>query len=76
MGKMTDDRDYYLNRANAEDEAARASISLAARWRHEELASLYRTRVLVLSRGVIEEDADGVAEPFILVGSSPQTEAA
>ena len=71
-----EDRNYYLKRAEEEDAAARASVSLAARWRHEELASLYRTRILVLSRGVIEEDADGIAEPFILVASSPQTEAA
>lgn len=70
-----EDRDYYLKRANAEDEAARASVSLAARWRHEELASLYRTRILVLNRGVIEEEADGAVEPFVLVQSS-QTEAA
>ena len=38
------DRDYYLTRANQEDEAARSAASLAARWRHEELAFLYRSQ--------------------------------
>jgi hypothetical protein len=71
-----DDRDYYLRRASQEDEAARAAVSLSARWRHEELASLYRTRVLVLDRAVIEDEAGGIVQPFILVESPPQTEAA
>jgi hypothetical protein len=39
-----DDREYYLRRATEEDRAAEAAISLAARWRHEELAFLYRSR--------------------------------
>jgi hypothetical protein len=76
-GNMTaDDRDYFLRRASEEDVAALAAASLAARWRHEELASLYRTRVLVFDRTIIEEEAAGIVEPFILVPASPQTAAA
>jgi hypothetical protein len=71
-----DDRDYFLRRASEEDEAARASASLAARWRHEELASLYRVRVLTFDRKIIESEASGIVEPFILVPASPQTAAA
>lgn len=71
-----DDRDYFLRRASEEDEAARASASLAARWRHEELASLYRIRVLTFDRTIIEGEASGATVPFILVPASPQTEAA
>lgn len=71
-----DDRDYFLKRASEEDEAARASVSLAARWRHEELANLYRMRVLAFDRTVIEEEAAESVQPFILVPAPPQTEAA
>jgi hypothetical protein len=39
-----EDRDYYLDRAAQEDKAAVAAASLKARWLHEELAMLYRTR--------------------------------
>lgn len=38
-----DDRDYFLRRAIEEERAAEAAASLSARWRHEELAFLYRT---------------------------------
>jgi hypothetical protein len=71
-----DDRDYYLRRAAQEDEAALAATSLAARWRHEELASLYRMRILAFDRSIVEEEAEGVVEPFILMPGSPETEAA
>lgn len=71
-----DDREYFLRRASEEEEAARASVSLTARWRHEELASLYRMRVLAFDQSAIENDSPGVAEPFILVPGSPETEAA
>ena len=71
-----DDREYFLRRASEEDEAARASLSLTARWRHEELASLYRLRVLAFDRSANEEDPSEVAQPFILVPGSPETEAA
>jgi hypothetical protein len=71
-----DDRDYFLRRASEEDEAARASGSPTARWRHEELASLYRARVLTIDRTIIENEASGVVDPFILVPASPQTAAA
>lgn len=37
-----DDRDYFLRRAAEEERAAEAATSLSARWRHEELALLYR----------------------------------
>ena len=66
-----DDRDYFLKRASEEDEAARASASLAARWRH-----LYRMRVLAFDRTVIEEEAADSGQLFILVPTPPQTEAA
>jgi hypothetical protein len=70
-----EDRNYYLKRAADEDEAARAAFSLAARWRHEELASLYRTRVLNLDGSIIEDEG-GIVEPFILVTPPTHTEAA
>jgi hypothetical protein len=38
---MSDDLDYFTRRAMEEEEAAKAAASLAGRWRHEELASLY-----------------------------------
>jgi hypothetical protein len=38
-----DDRDYFLRRAVEEERAAEAAASLSARWRHEELAFLYRS---------------------------------
>jgi hypothetical protein len=71
-----DDRDYYLRRATEEDEAARVATSLVARWRHEELASLYRMRVLTFDRTVIEDETAGCTQPFILVPSRPEIEAA
>jgi hypothetical protein len=71
-----DDRDYYLRRASQEDEAARDAVSLAARWRHEELASLYRMRVLVFDRSVIGDDTAGSFQPFILLQTPPEAEAA
>jgi hypothetical protein len=37
------DRDYFLRRSIEEERAAEAAASLAARWRHEELAFLYRS---------------------------------
>lgn len=39
-----DDREYYLRRAMEEEQAAESATSLSARWRHEELAFLYRSR--------------------------------
>ncbi len=39
-----DDRDYFLRRASEEERPADAAASLSARWRHEELAFLYRSR--------------------------------
>jgi hypothetical protein len=39
-----DDRAYFLRRADEEERAAEAAASLSARWRHEELAFLYRSR--------------------------------
>lgn len=39
-----DDRDYFLRRAMEEERAAEAAASLSARWRHEELAFLYRSK--------------------------------
>lgn len=39
-----DDRDYFLRRAMEEEQAANKATTLAARWRHEELAFLYRSR--------------------------------
>lgn len=71
-----EDRDYYLRRADEEDVAARNAASLAARWRHEELASLYRMRVAAFERGSVEGEAARVVQPFILVPSPPETEAA
>lgn len=71
-----DDRDYYLRRALEEDAAALTAVSLAARWRHEELASLYRMRVHAFDSTVVEEEASGTVEPFILMPSRPETEAA
>ena len=71
-----DDRDYYLKRAAQEDQAALDAVSLAARWRHEELASLYRMRAHAFDLSMIEEEATGGLQPFILMPSPPETEAA
>ncbi|HJR83373.1 MAG TPA: hypothetical protein VJ775_05555 [Sphingomicrobium sp.] len=70
------DREYFLRRASEEEEAAGTSLSLAARWRHEELASLYRMRVLAFDRSAIDDNASEVAEPFILIPGPSETEAA
>ena len=72
---QSDDRDYYLRRASEEDEAARAAASLSARWRHEELASLYRMRVSLLGPANGVPDVS-VESPFIIPPPSPETEAA
>jgi hypothetical protein len=37
----SDDHDYFTRRALDEEVAARSATSMPARWRHEELASLY-----------------------------------
>jgi hypothetical protein len=71
-----DDRDYFLRRSIEEERAAEAASSLAARWRHEELAFLYRSlshraqaeAVARATRTCVEEMANagqrgGVAEP-------------
>jgi hypothetical protein len=71
-----DDRDYYLKRISDEDQAARDAVSLAARWRHEELASLYRMRVLAFDRSVAEDDLASSLQPFVLVPVPPETAAA
>ena len=64
------DRDYYLTRANQEDEAARSAASLAARWRHEELAGLYRLRAARLDRELQGETSAEVVPAFILMSRS------
>lgn len=66
------DRDYYLTRANQEDEAARSAASLAARWRHEELAGLYRLRAGRLDRELGGEASAEVVPAFILMNRSPE----
>lgn len=66
------DRDYYLTRANQEDEAARSAASLAARWRHEELAGLYRLRAARLDRELQGETSAEVVPAFILMSRSPE----
>jgi len=71
----SDDRDYYLKRASQEDEAARVAATLAARWRHEELAGLYRMRASLLKSANAEADVS-VESPFILRSAPPEIEAA
>lgn len=63
----TDDRVYYLRRVREEEAAIRTATSLAARGRHEEMASSYRMRLQYSGRpdaepstGIILSD-----EPFI-----------
>lgn len=72
----SDDREYFLKRASEEDQAALDAVSLAARWRHEELASLYRMRVHAFDLSMIEEEPAGSFQPFILMPTPPETEAA
>jgi len=72
--RADDDRDYYLKRASQEDEAARAATTLSARWRHEELAGLYRMRATLL--GSANEADESVESPFILRPVPPEIEAA
>jgi len=71
----SDDRDYYLRRASEEDAAARAAASLSARWRHEELAGLYRMRASLLGSTNAAADVS-VESPFILRSVPPEIEAA
>ena len=71
-----DDRDYYLKRASQEDEAAINAASLSARWRHEELASLYRLRANHLARTEDEVAPDTIVPAFILAPVPPEIEAA
>lgn len=59
---MTTKTQYFLQRASEEEKAAAAALSLAARWRHEELACLYRARA---------ESADGQDMPPPASGSWP-----
>ena len=73
---MADDRDYYLKRASQEDKAALNATSLAARWRHEELASLYRLRAQHLTRTEDEVAPDTIVPAFILTPMPPEIEAA
>lgn len=70
------DRDYFLTRAMQEEEAALAASSLSARWRHEELAGLYRIRAARIERDERVE-AGEVAPAFIfLSATSPENAAA
>jgi hypothetical protein len=71
-----EDRDYYLKRASQEDEAACNAASLSARWRHEELASLYRLRAQQIARTEDEVAPDAIVPAFILVPVPPEIEAA
>ena len=61
------DRDYYLARATQEDAAAHSASSLTARWRHEELAGLYRLRAARLDGDLVAEPAADVVPAFILL---------
>jgi hypothetical protein len=71
-----EDRDYYLKRASQEDDAALSAASLTARWRHEELASLYRLRAQQLARTDDEEPSGEIVPAFILAPAPPEIEAA
>jgi hypothetical protein len=71
-----DDRDYFLNRASQEDEAALNAASLSARWRHEELASLYRLKAQQLAPTDDEAAPDTIVPAFILAPAPPEIEAA
>ena len=67
------DRHYFLNRAAQEEEAALAAASLTARWRHEELAGLYRLRAARLEP--VEPTAETVPA-FILLDPTTEKTAA
>jgi hypothetical protein len=56
-----DDRDYFLRRSVEEERAAEAATSLSARWRHEELAFLYRSHA----------NGDGEHRPELVVTVFP-----
>lgn len=66
------DRDYFLARATQEDAAARSASSLTARWRHEELAGLYRLRAARLERQSTNDAAVEVVPAFILLDPAPE----
>ena len=75
----TDDRAYFLRRAREEEAAIRAATNMAARGRHEEMASSYRMRVVYLDHDVSVEPPLDIAlcdEPFVAkseaVGKSPE----
>jgi hypothetical protein len=58
------DREYFMLRAEQESVAAANSYG-QARGRHEELASIYRMRVMYIDRGLVDDAAkeEPVAEP-------------
>lgn len=66
------DRDYFLDRALQEDAAAHAAASLTARWRHEELAGLYRLRAARIDRDLQKEATLDVVPAFILLSATPE----
>jgi hypothetical protein len=61
---MSDDLDYFTRRAMEEEEAAKAAASLTARWRHEELASLYWS----LANGARPDNLSIIADAIIRPG--------
>lgn len=60
------DRDYWVRRAGEEDMAAAAATSSQARSRHEEMASLYRARALL-----VEPASNPIPEPPEIATSTP-----
>lgn len=63
------DRDYFLLRARQENEAAARSTG-AVRGRHEELASIYRMRVMYIDRGLFGDEPE-TKEPEVETAPVP-----
>lgn len=60
----SNDSDYFTRRAMEEECAAQAAEKLAARWRHEELATLYWS----LANGAAEARLPFIADAMIRPG--------
>ena len=68
-----EDRDYFVKRALQERHAATQASCPEARGRHEEMASLYRMRIMYIDRGlfgstdepalVMEKTEDAARDP-------------
>jgi hypothetical protein len=63
---MSSHEDYFLDRAEEEDDKAREADSEAARDAHHRLATLYRSTALICGPRSLNEDELATADLFII----------